>query len=246
MPRKPSAGSKRSKAWRGPDDAPELTDDFFRRANWYRGRKLVRRGSPPGPVPKRPVTIRIDIDVIAHFQKAGPAGRAASMLPWGGPLTSKARNPLADRICRKLSIMAEEKDALSDRRSCAAHGVRRGSFLDPRSAKPVRPGALWSRGHAAEDVAPASRRLADVEVTSEAREVLCPPTSAIAIFVHPRPVAAFHHRVESHNTVVQIRFDPRYRNLEIYRQTFHGRFLRIAVPSGVPRPVHASQPAPAV
>jgi uncharacterized protein (DUF4415 family) len=72
MPRKPSVGSKRSKAWRDPDDAPELTDDFFRRANWYRGRKLVRRGRPPGPVPKRPVTIRLDIDVIAHFQKAGP------------------------------------------------------------------------------------------------------------------------------------------------------------------------------
>jgi hypothetical protein len=27
-----------------PDDAPELTDDFFRRANWYPERKLVRRG----------------------------------------------------------------------------------------------------------------------------------------------------------------------------------------------------------
>lgn len=59
------------KPWLDPDDAPELADEFFQAADWYVGKKLVRRGRPPGPVPKRPVTIRLDTDVIAHFQAAG-------------------------------------------------------------------------------------------------------------------------------------------------------------------------------
>ena len=71
MPKKPNAGSKRSRSWRDPDDAPELTEEFFQSADWYRGDKLVRRGRPAGPVGKRPVTIRLDTDVIAHFQAGG-------------------------------------------------------------------------------------------------------------------------------------------------------------------------------
>jgi uncharacterized protein (DUF4415 family) len=71
MPRKPSVGSKRSQRWRDPDDAPELTDEFFRKADWFHGDRLVRRGRPAGPVAKRPVTIRLDTDVIAHFQAGG-------------------------------------------------------------------------------------------------------------------------------------------------------------------------------
>jgi len=71
MPKKPNVGSKRSRHWRDPDDAPELTEEFFRRADWYHGDKLIRRGRPAGPVAKRPVTIRLDTDVIAHFQAEG-------------------------------------------------------------------------------------------------------------------------------------------------------------------------------
>lgn len=54
-----------------PDDVPELTEDFLQQADWYIGKKLIRRGRPPGPVPKRPVTIRLDADIVAHFQKSG-------------------------------------------------------------------------------------------------------------------------------------------------------------------------------
>jgi uncharacterized protein (DUF4415 family) len=68
MRKKRGAGAK---PWVDPDDAPELTEDFFARADWYKGGKLVRRGRPAGPVPKRPVTIRLDTDVIAHFQAKG-------------------------------------------------------------------------------------------------------------------------------------------------------------------------------
>ncbi|MBV8745774.1 MAG: BrnA antitoxin family protein, partial [Xanthobacteraceae bacterium] len=54
-----------------PDDAPELTEEFFYRADWYQGDNLIRRGRPAGAVAKRPVTIRLDTDVIAHFQAGG-------------------------------------------------------------------------------------------------------------------------------------------------------------------------------
>jgi uncharacterized protein (DUF4415 family) len=72
MPKKLKNGSKKSKVWRDPDDAPVLTKEYFKKADVWDGDKLIRRGRPSGPVPKRPVTIRLDIDVIAHFQKAGP------------------------------------------------------------------------------------------------------------------------------------------------------------------------------
>ena len=71
MPKKPSVGSKRLQHWHDPDDAPELTEEFFHRADWYQGDKLIRRGRPAGAVAKRPVTIRLDTDVIAHFQAGG-------------------------------------------------------------------------------------------------------------------------------------------------------------------------------
>ena len=34
--------------WVDPDDSPELTDEWFDRADIYDGDKLVRRGKPPG------------------------------------------------------------------------------------------------------------------------------------------------------------------------------------------------------
>lgn len=55
-----------------PDIERELPSDFFERAELRIGHKVIRRGRPPGPGgPKRSVTIRLDPDVIAHFQKAG-------------------------------------------------------------------------------------------------------------------------------------------------------------------------------
>ena len=34
--------------WTDPDDAPELTDEFFERADEYVGDRLIRRGRPAG------------------------------------------------------------------------------------------------------------------------------------------------------------------------------------------------------
>jgi len=72
MPKKKRAGASISKDWVDPDDAPELTDDYFERADVYRGDELVRRGRPKLERPKQAVKLRLDQDVLDHFRSTGP------------------------------------------------------------------------------------------------------------------------------------------------------------------------------
>ncbi|HKH35370.1 MAG TPA: BrnA antitoxin family protein [Beijerinckiaceae bacterium] len=57
-----------------PDTAPELTDEFFEKADFYIGEKLIRRGRgrPPLDAPKKLVSLRLDRDVIEQFRAGGP------------------------------------------------------------------------------------------------------------------------------------------------------------------------------
>jgi uncharacterized protein (DUF4415 family) len=71
MKRKRSAGSNISAA--DPDDAPELTDEYFERADVYVGETLVRRGRPRSERPKQAVKLRLSPDILEHF-RAGGAG----------------------------------------------------------------------------------------------------------------------------------------------------------------------------
>jgi uncharacterized protein (DUF4415 family) len=58
--------------WTDPDEAPELTDDWFAKADLYQGEKLVRRGGrPKKAAPKEAVNIRLDPDILAHFRAGG-------------------------------------------------------------------------------------------------------------------------------------------------------------------------------
>ena len=57
--------------WSDPDDAPELTEAFFERADEYVGETLVRRGRPRALRTKQAVTIRYDADIIAAFKATG-------------------------------------------------------------------------------------------------------------------------------------------------------------------------------
>lgn len=72
------------KDWVDPDDAPELTEDFFDRAHWRIGERSVSpavglaamakatlRGRPPLESPKRSVTVRYDVEVIEAFKSTG-------------------------------------------------------------------------------------------------------------------------------------------------------------------------------
>lgn len=62
------------KNWIDPDDAPELTDEFFERADEYRGGTLVKRGRgrPKSDAPKEPVKLRLDQDVLKALRATGP------------------------------------------------------------------------------------------------------------------------------------------------------------------------------
>jgi uncharacterized protein (DUF4415 family) len=58
--------------WRDPNDARELTDEWFDSADYYEGQKLVRRGRPKSDSPKEAVSLRLDPDVVAHYRATGP------------------------------------------------------------------------------------------------------------------------------------------------------------------------------
>src|SRR5437773_1704754 len=57
-----------------PHTAPELTDEWFDKAEIRRGDRLVRpgRGRPPLDAPKKLVSLRLDRDVIERFRAGGP------------------------------------------------------------------------------------------------------------------------------------------------------------------------------
>ena len=57
--------------WTDPDDAPELTDEFFERADEFEGTRLVRRGRPKAAVTKEAVKLRLDADVLAALRATG-------------------------------------------------------------------------------------------------------------------------------------------------------------------------------
>lgn len=68
--------------WIDPDDAPELTDEFFEKGVWRIGEKVVtreeasietkkRRGRPNLDVTKVSTTIRFDADILAAFKAQG-------------------------------------------------------------------------------------------------------------------------------------------------------------------------------
>lgn len=57
--------------WIDPDDAPELTEEWFETADLYEGERLVRRGRPPKAAPKEAVNIRLGPDVLAYFRGTG-------------------------------------------------------------------------------------------------------------------------------------------------------------------------------
>jgi uncharacterized protein (DUF4415 family) len=63
-------------------DNPELTDEELAKMKPFRevlpdlaksiDRQIAQRGRPPLPVTKKPVTIRLDPEVIAKFKATGP------------------------------------------------------------------------------------------------------------------------------------------------------------------------------
>lgn len=68
----PTFESDSRKPWVDPDDAPELTQEWFDTADVMEGDKVIRRGRPPSDNPKVSVTMRLDADVVAWLRDSGP------------------------------------------------------------------------------------------------------------------------------------------------------------------------------
>jgi uncharacterized protein (DUF4415 family) len=57
--------------WIDKDDAPELTDEFFIRADEYDGAKLKRPGRPKKDKTKMLVSVRYEKEIIEAFKESG-------------------------------------------------------------------------------------------------------------------------------------------------------------------------------
>ncbi|WLI90358.1 BrnA antitoxin family protein [Massilia sp. R2A-15] len=71
-----------SQPWVDPDEAPELTDEFFEKGVWRIGDRVVtreeasiedkkRRARPAADTTKISTTIRFDADILAAFKAQG-------------------------------------------------------------------------------------------------------------------------------------------------------------------------------
>jgi uncharacterized protein (DUF4415 family) len=71
--------------WVDPDDAPELTDAFFERADEYEGTRVIRRGRPKAGIVRERISIRIESAVLAEFRASGPGWQTrmnAALADW--------------------------------------------------------------------------------------------------------------------------------------------------------------------
>ena len=71
--------------WVDPDDAPELTDAFFERADEYIGDRLIHRGRGRSESQQVAVTVLFDAEVVRAFQTTGKDWQArmnAALKDW--------------------------------------------------------------------------------------------------------------------------------------------------------------------
>lgn len=71
--KKDTSKKSRKVSWVDPDDAPELTKEWFEMADFYNGDTLIRRGKgrPPLKNPKVSQTLRLDADILEAFKSTG-------------------------------------------------------------------------------------------------------------------------------------------------------------------------------
>ena len=71
--------------WVDPDDAPELTDAFFERADEYNGERVIKRGRPKAEAVRERITIRLAPDVLEQFRASAPGWQTrtnAALADW--------------------------------------------------------------------------------------------------------------------------------------------------------------------
>jgi uncharacterized protein (DUF4415 family) len=58
------------------DEAPEITEEWFAKADHYRNGKLISRGRPLGSGTRELVSLRLDKEALAIFRSTGPGWQA--------------------------------------------------------------------------------------------------------------------------------------------------------------------------
>jgi uncharacterized protein (DUF4415 family) len=74
------------------EEIPEVTEEWFEKADLYEGDKLIRRGRPPTEAPKQAVSIRLSPDVLEHFRDTSILERAKQWLKPGGQVVASTGN----------------------------------------------------------------------------------------------------------------------------------------------------------
>lgn len=74
------------------EDVPELDQAWIEGADYYEGKKLVRRGRPKLEKPRKLLSIRLPQDVIASWKSSGPGWqtRMAAVLERSKPKARRA------------------------------------------------------------------------------------------------------------------------------------------------------------
>ena len=75
------------------DEIPELTDEWFDRAELKVGGKTIRRGRPKSASPKEHINIRLSARVIDYFKATGPGWQSridAALIEW---VEARGRRP---------------------------------------------------------------------------------------------------------------------------------------------------------
>ena len=87
-----SAKPKRSaRTSQNREEIPEITEEWIRGADLYKGNKLIRRGRPRLENPKQLLSLRLPPEVIAGWKATGPGWqtRMAEVLRKSAPKTRK-------------------------------------------------------------------------------------------------------------------------------------------------------------
>lgn len=67
------------------DEVPEMSAEWFERAEVRNGDRVIRRGRPKSAAPKEHINIRLSARVVEYFKSTGPGWQSridAALLEW--------------------------------------------------------------------------------------------------------------------------------------------------------------------
>lgn len=131
MPKKKPDPGLASDSWVDPDDAPELTEEFFADAEVFEGDKFVRRGRgrPPTGNAREIVSFRLDRDLLAKLREAGPG--------WQSRVNGLLRNAIGLPLAAVTTPVAPSQ-CVASKRPLPAIGTPKAPARPAKRFKPSR------------------------------------------------------------------------------------------------------------